>query len=238
VTDQSPQLRLVRPVDRLATDVGLAGGGAVPVHVVAAGAPASAVVLADRDLEVRRAIGALGFAIRPPQRQLPAYVGLGLQRMHAVAQRVPVQRAAGPAGEAGAVVEDACTVDHPGLALAVLVGVHDAAAQSLGSQLPVVGAESGRELPNATLVVGVGEVRAVGAAAVVWTVGVDARASLAEDARPARRQPGQITPDDLAGVGRVGELDPGPGGRRAKLHAFDPTRIRRCPGEYREANRQ
>ena len=58
------------------------------------------------------------------------------------------------------------------------------------------------------LVVLVGEERAVRAAAVGGPALDDAVAAAAEDARPARQQPGQVGPDEVVGVGRVGELDP------------------------------
>src|SRR5690606_26590079 len=52
-----------------------------------------------------------------------------------------------------------------------------------------------------------------------------ARAAAAEDARPARRQPGQIAPEHLLGAARVGEFDPPPGdvqgGLRGGLHLSD-----------------
>ena len=61
-------------------------------------------------------------------------------------------------------------------------------------------------LADPSLVVGVGEVGAQGAAAVVGPVGVDARAALTEDAGPAGGQPGEVTAEDLVRVGRIGEL--------------------------------
>ena len=49
------------------------------------------------------------------------------------------------------------------------------------------------------------------AAAVGGAAGDDAVAAAAEDAGPAGQQPGQVGPDEVLGVGRVGELDPLPG---------------------------
>ena len=54
---------------------------AVPVEVVAAGTPPASVVLGDGDLGVRRAVRELDLAVEPPDRQLPAHVGLGLEGM-------------------------------------------------------------------------------------------------------------------------------------------------------------
>ena len=78
---QLGQLGLVGDVDRLDGDVGLGVAGAVPVEVVAARAPAAPVVLADRHLGVGRAVLPLDVAEGAPDRQLPAHVGLGLERV-------------------------------------------------------------------------------------------------------------------------------------------------------------
>ena len=99
---QRDQLGPVGDVDRLRRDVRLGVARAVPVQVVAARAPAAAVVLADGDLGVRRAVGPLDVAEGTPDRQLPAHVRLGLERVHALAQRQAVQGAARAAGEAAA----------------------------------------------------------------------------------------------------------------------------------------
>jgi hypothetical protein len=58
------------------------------------------------------------------------------------------------------------------------------------------------------LVVGVGEERAVRAAALLRPAGHDAVAGRAEDAGPAGQQPGQVGADEVLVVGRVEELDP------------------------------
>ena len=72
-------------------------------------------------------------------------------------------------------------------------------------------------------VVVIGEVRAQRAAAVVGAVGVDALAARAEDAGPARRQPGEVEPEPLGGVRRVGHLGPGAGDvERCLGHAHHP----------------
>ena len=80
---------------------------APPVQVVAARAPAAPVVLADRDLQHPRVVRPVDPVVRPPDRQLPADVRLGLQRLAALAQRQDVQRAARAAREARPVLEDA-----------------------------------------------------------------------------------------------------------------------------------
>ena len=78
-------------------------------------------------------------------------------------------------------------------------------------ELPVLPVEHLHERPDALLVVLVGEVRAERAAAVVGPLGVDALAALAEDAHPARREPGQVAAEHLVVVGGVAELHPGAG---------------------------
>ena len=213
------ELGAVAAVDRLGADVRLGVGRAVPVEVVATGAPAATVVLGDGHLEVRGVVGALDGAVRPADRQLPADVGLGLVRRAAGEHRVLVQGAPGAGGEAGPVEEDAGAVDHLGLAGVVLLlgprlearRVLVAEPAAAGVHLPLVLTELGHHGLHALEVVVVGEVRTEGAAAVVGAVGVDALAARPEDARPARRQPGEVEPEALAGVGGVGHLGPGAG---------------------------
>ena len=78
--------------------------------------------------------------------------------------------------------------------------------------LPRLRGELLDELLDALLVVLVGEVGAEGAAADAFgLVGVDALAAVAEDAGPARGQPGEVAAEHLVGVAGVGELDPGAG---------------------------
>ncbi len=69
----------------------------------------------------RRVVGPVDPVVRPADRQLPADVRLGLQRLPALPQRQDVQRAARAAGEARPVQEDAGAVDPAGLPVAVLV---------------------------------------------------------------------------------------------------------------------
>ena len=126
---QLDQLGLAADVQRLRCVVRLGVAGAVPVEVVPAGSPAAPVVLRDRDLGVGRAVLQLDGAEGTPDRQLPAHVGLGLERVPALTQGQRVQRAPGAAlpvgGEVRAVVEDArllaVDLEGPGLALAVVV---------------------------------------------------------------------------------------------------------------------
>ena len=194
------------------------GAGAPPVQVVAARAPAAAVVLADRDLEVAGVVGAVDPVVGAADRQLPADVRLGLQRLPALLEGERVQGAAGTAREAGAVHEDAGAVDPAGLAVAVLVQHGDAAVGPdpalgvgpLGEVLPQLGGQPRRVAQDALLVVLVRVVGAQRAAAVRLAAALaDAVAALAEDAGPAGGQPGEVAAEDLLVVGGVGELDPG-----------------------------
>jgi hypothetical protein len=120
------------------------------------------------------------------------------------------------AGEAGPVEEDAGAVDQPGAqrahaALVVGVVLLGPGAAADRRELPVLVGEVGDGCGHPGQVVLVGEEGAVAAAAVVRTALDDAGAAAAEDARPGRRQPGQVGADDVVRIGRVGELDPLPG---------------------------
>ena len=153
-----------------------------------------------------------------------------VERVPPLLERQPVQGAARAGREAGPVLEHArlLAVDLDGarLGLAVVVLLHPVrrlhpAARVL---LPVARLELVDEARDPLAVVGVGEVRAQRAAADVRGVGVDPLAPAAEDAGPARRQPGQVGPDHLVGVGRVDELDPGAGEDEVHFgHGAHPT---------------
>jgi len=51
-------------------------------------------------------------------------------------------------------------------------------------------------------------VRAVHAAAGIRAVGIDSFATSTEDARPSRREPGEVGADQLIAIGWVDELNP------------------------------
>src|SRR6185437_15912485 len=95
------------------------------------------------------------------------------------------------------------------------------------------------ELLDPALVVLVGEERAVTAAAVAGPARDDAVAAAAEDAGPARAQPGQVGADPLGVIGRIDEIDPfarevqahfGGDDRQLRAHPREPTRCRRPRG--------
>ncbi|GAA2413423.1 hypothetical protein GCM10010420_48710 [Streptomyces glaucosporus] len=215
---QLRQLRPVRHVHRLAGLVGGRRAGAPPVEVVSARPPAAAVVLADRDVQLLLAVRQLHPLERPPDRQLPAHVRLGLQRLAALPQRHRVQRAARAGREAGTVEEDARTLVEPRLPLAVLVHLDPAALGGpLRVELPELGRETRSVRRHALLVLLVGEVRPQRAAAVARPSRADALAPPAEDAAPARGQPRQVAAEHLLVVRRVRELHPHPGVVQAHL---------------------
>src|SRR5207342_2489264 len=123
LSHQRDQLGGVGLVDGLGADVRLGVARAVPVEVVPAGTPAATVVLADRDLGVGGAVLALDVTEGTTQRELPAHVRLGLDEVHALAQGQAVQGAPVAAGEVTRVVEDAGSLDDPGLPFALVVGL-------------------------------------------------------------------------------------------------------------------
>ncbi len=221
------ELGAVAPEDRLAAHMCLGVRGAVPVEVVAAGAPPAPVVLGDGRLEPRRPVGHLDATVGAPDRQLPADVRLDGVRFLAGEHGVLVQGAAGAGGEPRSVEEDARPVDHLGLERVVLGLGPGRDPRGARVVLPLVRAELLDGGLDPLDVVLVGEVGAERAAAVVRPVGVDARAPSAEDARPVRRQPREVAPEPLLAVGRVGELHPDAGSVERGL-SHGPTLISLC----------
>src|SRR5680860_1347158 len=223
--DHFDEFGSVGDIDRCRADVRLGVAAAVPVEVVSAGSPATAVVLADGYLCVRRTVWKLDVAVGTPDWQLPAHVRLRLERVHANAQGKAVQSTSRTSLEPGTVQEDARTFVQGGLAVAVVVGLDPAFPVADIVELPLVRAELLGVLLHALLVVLVGEVRPEAAATVVRPVGVDALTALAEDTHPVRGQPGQVTLQDLGVDGRVGELDPG--ARKDKINLRHAATLRR-----------
>ena len=84
------------------------------MQVGAAGTPPAAVELADRGDQHLHLVGPVDPLLGAPHRQLPADVRLGLQRVQAGTLGQAVQGAAGAAGEARPVEEDAGAVDGAG----------------------------------------------------------------------------------------------------------------------------
>jgi hypothetical protein len=187
---------------------------------VASGTPAATVVLGDRDLGVRRVVLPLDRAVLAADGQLPAHVGLGLERLATLQESQAVQRTSGATVEVRAVVEHArrLAVDlhRPGLRLAVLVLLDPVALAHRAArvELPHLRGQLGDVRRHALLVVGVGEVGSERAAAGVRGVGVDAGAAAAEDAGVARGQPRQVAPEQLVGIVGIGELHPRTGERQ------------------------
>src|SRR6185312_7990638 len=214
LAEQRDELRPVGDVQALAADVRVRRRGAPPVQVVPALAPGPAVKLGDRGDQHLASVRALYPVLLAADGQLPADVRLGLQRVPAGAQGQRVQGAALAAGEAGPVEEQAGAVDGPGPPAPVVVadGVPhgDPALGADLVELPVGRRQLLRGAVDPLLVGGVREEGAVRAAAVIGSLAVDAVAAATEDARPARAQPGEVGPDHVLRVGRVGELHPLP----------------------------
>src|SRR5205085_648617 len=131
------ELSAVGDIERVRGDVRLGVAAAVPVEVVAAGTPATPVVLRDRRHEHLGVVGAFHPVVGAADRQLPADVGLGLERVQARVEGVQVQRTTFAGGEARPVEEDARAVEPAGAALAVL-DLADAALHALLAVLPLL----------------------------------------------------------------------------------------------------
>src|SRR5687768_4662691 len=168
------ELGAVGDVDRLHAHVRLGVRRAVPVEVGAARAPAGPGVLADLHLGVRAAVARVDLAELPTDRQLPADVGLGGQRLDALGEGESVQRAPVATGEVARVVEDAGAVDSTGLELALVV-LLGPVVTALGVTLPALGREPLDRVGHSLVVRLVGEVRAERAAAGLGAAGEDAR---------------------------------------------------------------
>ena len=195
------------------------------MQVVAALAPAAAVELGDARHQHLGLVRPRHPLLLAADRQLPAHLGLGLQRMTSGAQRQRVQRAAFALSGAWPIEEDARAVVRPGAAPVLfvpdVVDLDDVQLavllDRLRTQLPVIVGQLGGELAHPLLVGLVGEERAVAAATVRRAAGEDAVAAPAEDAGPARAEPCQIGTDDVIGIGRVDELHPFAGEVQADL---------------------
>ena len=208
-----------RAILRLTADMGVSVGRAVPVEVLPAGAPASAVELTDAHLEIGRVIGPGHRPERTPDRQLPAHIWLDTVGRQSSQHGVLVQGTPRACGMARPIEENAGAIDDLGLADVVLelgpvLEVRRVAAATPTKtrvMLPLVLTEFGDDRLDPLHIVLVREMRAEGATAVVRSVAVDARTARAENARPTRRQPRQVDPEPLVRVGGVRELGPRPG---------------------------
>src|SRR5581483_3548179 len=175
-------------VHGLGPDERLVGVGAPPVEVRPAVTPVAPLPLPQRRGDMAVAVG----LVDPAQRELPAHLGLPVERAFAARHRGLVQGAARPGVEARPVEEDAGSVDESGDGLAL--GVHlDGAPAPVGLllELPLVSAEALRQPLDPALVGLVGEVRAVRAATLLELrrrPGEHALAPSTEDAGPWARQ--------------------------------------------------
>src|SRR4029453_8572269 len=94
------------------------------MQVVATLAPAPPVELGEHTHQHLGAVGPGGPVLVPADRQLPADVGLVLQRMYAVAQGLCMQGAAAATGKVGVIEEDARAVRPEGGAPGGRLTVH------------------------------------------------------------------------------------------------------------------
>ena len=119
--------------------------GAPPVEVLAALAPVAALPLPQPGRQVAVLVG----RVLEPDRHLPAHVGLPVERPLAGLEGADVQGAAGAAGEAGPVEEDARVVDEAGhgrldAVVAGLAGPQEPAPRGLGVELHLLAASGAR----------------------------------------------------------------------------------------------
>ena len=164
--------------------------------------------------------------VRPPDRQLPAHVGLGLERSApgragpARAARSPRRRRSRAGSGRRRRRRRPGSCGRPPRRSPPASWCRGTATSPGVSRAAV--------FERALLVLLVGEVRAEGAAAVVRAFGEDPRAAGAEDARPPRRQPGEVAAEDLLGVVGVDELDPG--AREVKVDLRHRVSVRAAGG--------
>ena len=180
---------------------------AVPVEVVAALAPAAAVVLTEDDDEAIGAVLMGDVVVAAPHGQLPADLGLGLDEGDALTGCKVMEGAAVAPGEISIVVEDAGIAHDAGLARVVLL--FDPALLAPGvDALPQARIELCDPSTDALLIGLLGEVGAECAATYLGPVGVDALSAVAEDADPARGEPGEVSANELVFFGRIDEFNP------------------------------
>jgi hypothetical protein len=209
------QLGAILLIHRTDAVMGLSVGRAVPIEVGSAGTPAVAAVLADRDLGIGCLVCAGDRTKLAADRQLPADVRLGLQKVAALAERQQVQRATLTGWKAWTVEKDAGAVDHPRLATRqftlgkmfrmLLLGPATDAGVLL--VLPLATLQLPDRLADSFLVLGVSKMGAQGAAAVVRPASVNTLTTVAIDAGPPRSEPSEVTAKHLALVAWIGKLD-------------------------------
>src|SRR5262249_10086680 len=105
------------------------------------------------------------------------------------------------------VEEDACAVDSTGSSLPVL-DLADPALEALLAVLPLFVGQSFRVLLDSLLVRLLGVERAMRAATVVGAIRHDSLAAATKNARPRRRQPGEVDAENLLLVVGIDELNP------------------------------
>jgi len=96
--------------------------------------------------------------------------------------------------------------------------------------LPVLGGQLLHHRADALGISVVSEVGSEGAAAGLGAGVIDAGAARAEDARPARGQPGEVTAEDLGLIFGIGELDVRTRESQLDLRHLDNSRRRASAG--------
>lgn len=185
---------------RLSTHVSLRVAAAVPIQIMAPGAPGTPVVLGDDDDVPSRAIGHFFCLIGAPHGYLPAHLRLRFHEGDALTLREMVECTAIATGEIPRVVEDARPVNDPRSPF-LLTDLDDRTV--LLGDLLVLPHLPGQFLGpghHAGLIIGIAEVCSKGAAAGVGSVRVDAFAAPSEYARVVRREPRQIAAESLTWV--------------------------------------
>ncbi len=219
---------LLADVNRIRTNMRFGVARAVPVQLVPTRSPAAPVIFGDDDHQNVGAVGAFDVFVLAPDRQLPADVRFQIQRFVIIGNGIVMQRAARTARKPGPVQKDAGTINNASLLVAVHVSTNDAFRDvtALGScvvVLPHLGCEFLCPFLYPLAVIGIREMGAQCAAAVIRPTLNDSAAPIAVDAEPIRRQPRQITTKVLIGISWVDKFDPRTGEVQSNLR--HPARV-------------
>ena len=147
--------------------MGLSVAAAVPVEIVPALAPSTAVVFGNDHDGVLGAIGVVDLLEGASDRQLPADIGLGLDERDAFALGKVMENAALIAIEIGAIEENAGALNDPRFAIPVKSAGEWALLRGLFGKLPTLRIEFLNPLGDVALVLLPRKVGAEGAAAVI-----------------------------------------------------------------------
>ena len=200
--------------------VGFGVSGAIPIKIVSAIDPARAVVLADDHDVALIAVGQFDGVVGATDGELPADIRLGFDVAYTFSCRQVVQRAAAAASKVGVVVEDAGAIDNARLAISVFVFFNPL----LGLALPHLRGEFGHCFFHSFFIGLRTEVRTVNTTARVGHRCVDALATVTKDAGKARREPREVSTNQLILVSGIKELHPFTGECQRNLRHADTLR--------------